>query len=112
MSPPRAVVRARGVDRAALPARARAGTSNLRDSCVSPGPVEHSVLGRLTIGSRVAPRPAHRGVHAATILGGTMTISAGRQASSRGPRRRNDRLRVVVADDSVLLREGIARLLE
>jgi DNA-binding NarL/FixJ family response regulator len=70
------------------------------------------VLGRLTIGSRVAPRHAHRGVHAATILGGTMTISAGRQASSRGPRRRNDRLRVVVADDSVLLREGIARLLE
>ena len=41
-----------------------------------------------------------------------MTISAGMEASTRDPREPNGGLRVVVADDSVLLREGIARLLE
>jgi DNA-binding NarL/FixJ family response regulator len=41
-----------------------------------------------------------------------MTITAGREASRRRRPGQNARLRVVIADDSVLLREGIARLLE
>jgi len=41
-----------------------------------------------------------------------MTITAARETSKRHGRDRNDPVRVVIADDSVLLREGIARLLE
>jgi DNA-binding NarL/FixJ family response regulator len=39
-------------------------------------------------------------------------MTATSEASSRRGREQNDRVRVVIADDSVLLREGIARLLE
>jgi DNA-binding NarL/FixJ family response regulator len=41
-----------------------------------------------------------------------MAMTATREASGRRGRERDDRVRVVIADDSVLLREGIARLLE
>jgi DNA-binding NarL/FixJ family response regulator len=41
-----------------------------------------------------------------------MTTTAARETSNRRVRDRNDSVRVVIADDSVLLREGIARLLE
>jgi len=41
-----------------------------------------------------------------------MTITAAGATSERHGRDRNDPIRVVIADDSVLLREGIARLLE
>jgi Domain of unknown function (DUF4389) len=52
-----------------------------------------------------APRPA-------LDLGGNMTVTAIDSAGKQRGRERGDPVRVVIADDSVLLREGIARLLE
>jgi DNA-binding NarL/FixJ family response regulator len=65
-------------------------------------------MSRVAIEERHPAHDATTGSH----TGRNMTMTATTEASSRHQREQNDRLRVVIADDSVLLREGIARLLE